>query len=64
MPEYTKPEDRQFVEDMEAVGLEVRHDDGRNFDRGGSLRRAEPPWLDRCAESRLDPDNPDIIEPG
>jgi hypothetical protein len=31
MPEYAKPEHRQFIEDMEAAGLEVRHYRGWNF---------------------------------
>jgi hypothetical protein len=37
MPEYTKPEHRQFVEDMEAAGMEVRHYEGRDFYRGPAV---------------------------
>jgi hypothetical protein len=37
MPEYTKREHRQFVEDMEAAGLEIRHYEGRNFYQGPAV---------------------------
>jgi hypothetical protein len=37
MPQYTKPEHRKFVEDMEAAGLEVRHYEGRNFYKGPAV---------------------------
>ena len=37
MPEYTKPEHRQFVADMEAAGLEVRDYQGRYFYKGPAV---------------------------
>jgi hypothetical protein len=37
MPEYTQPEHRQFVLDMEAAGLVVRHFEGRNFYQGPAV---------------------------
>jgi hypothetical protein len=40
MPEYAKPEHRQFIEDMEAAGLEVRHYRGRNLYEGPAVEVA------------------------
>jgi hypothetical protein len=37
VPEYTKPEHRKFVEDMEAAGLEVRQYASRNFYSGPAV---------------------------
>jgi hypothetical protein len=37
MSEYAKPEHRQFIEDMTAAGLQVRHYHGRNFCQGPAV---------------------------